>query len=90
MKLFVRAIAVWIPVWVLLLTSAFFLSEGEPVCSGPLILAVRDSMPPGCDSPAHGLPLVGAWLFIVGLIPISIGTGAVLLWRKTLVRARTS
>ncbi len=66
---------------------AWFLSSGEPICEGPLILAGDDSSPPQCDSPVHGLGQVGLTLFVAGLIPLTIGAAGVLTWRK--IRGRT-
>ena len=44
-------------------------SEGEPVCDGPLILAVNDSSPPQCDAPSAALPTVGLILYAIGFFP---------------------
>ena len=61
-----------------MLVLAFFVSEGEPVCEGPLILDVDDSDPPQCDGPIAGLPSVGLALYAVGF---TITTGLAVVWR---------
>ena len=52
-------------IWVALVGLAWLGSDGEPVCTGPLILGVDDSDPPQCDDPVAGLPAVGFLLLLV-------------------------
>lgn len=63
-------------VWALMLGFAWFTSEGEPVCEGPLILSVDDSMPPQCETRIPGLLEVG---------PVLLGLLAFLAWCGFLV-----
>ena len=53
-------------VWALMLAFAWFASESEPVCEGPLILGADDSSPPKCDELVVGLVEVGPVL--LGLV----------------------
>jgi hypothetical protein len=56
-------------------------SEGEPVCAGPFILRVDDSLPPQCPSPTEAIPAVAlVW---------ALGLAAILLVRA-LGRARSA
>lgn len=48
-------------------------SEGEPVCEGPFILRVDDSLPPQCPSPTEVVPAV--------VLVWALGLGAILLVR---------
>jgi len=44
-------------------------SEGEPICEGPFIWRVDDSLPPQCPSPLEALPIVGiVWVVGLGVI----------------------
>lgn len=69
MRRFVQAWVIWSLVWVVLLAVAYFMSEGEPVCKGPLILSVDDSDPPQCPDPSAALLTVGFVLYLVGIVP---------------------
>lgn len=44
-------------------------SDGEPVCEGPFITSVDDSLPPQCPSPVEFLPTI-AMAWVVGLVVI--------------------
>jgi Ni/Fe-hydrogenase subunit HybB-like protein len=44
-------------------------SDGPPVCEGPFITRVDDSLPPQCPSPVEFLPAVGL-VWVVGLAVI--------------------
>lgn len=66
-------------VWALFLMVAWFTSEGEPVCTGPLITQVEESDPPKCPSPIEGVvdvgpPLLGLLVFL-GWIGFLVTTG---------------
>lgn len=63
-------------VWALMLTFAWFTSDGEPVCEGPLINSSDDSDPPQCPSPIEGLLEVG---------PVLLGLLVVFAWLGFLV-----
>lgn len=59
--------------WTVLIVAAAVLglltSEGEPVCEGPFIFRVYDSLPPQCPSPVEFLPTVAiAWVVGLGVI----------------------
>lgn len=59
--------------WTVLIVAAavlgLLMSEGEPVCEGPFILRVYDSLPPQCPSPVEFLPTVAiAWVVGLGVI----------------------
>ena len=69
MKRFAQALIVWSLIWFALLVVAFLMSDGEPICEGPLILSVDDSFPPQCDSPSAALPTVGLFLYAIGFFP---------------------
>lgn len=69
MRRFVTAWIWWTSAWGVLLIVALLLSHGEPVCDGPLILAVDESFPPQCDDPVAALPLVGSVLYAIGFVP---------------------
>jgi len=66
-------------VWALMLVTAWFTSEGEPVCKGPLISQVKLSLPPQCPSPIEGLIEVGPVLLgalgFLGWIGFLVTTG---------------
>jgi len=66
-------------VWALMLAFAWFASESEPVCEGPLILGVNDSMPPECDELVVGLlevgPVLLGLLLVFGLLGFLATTG---------------
>jgi hypothetical protein len=71
-RLFVRAWILWSIVWAVVLMVAFVASNGEPICDGPLILDVTDSIPPQCTEPIGALPRLGILLYVVGLAPSMI------------------
>ena len=85
MNRYVRAWTIWAAIAVILLTVAYFASEGEPVCRGPLITGADDSDPPQCEGPVEGLLTIGPALFVAGLVGSSV---VVALW--TVVANRTS
>ena len=76
---------IWSILWIVLLVVAYLASEGEPVCEGPLILAVAESNPPKCDSPLAGLPRVGLTLYALGF---AAATTIAAVW--TLLNSRKS
>ncbi len=47
----------WLAITVGLLLAALLLSEGEPVCEGPLIRDLDASDPPQCNSLTSGLKM---------------------------------
>lgn len=59
----------WTSAWGVLLVVLLLLSHGEPVCEGPLILAVDESFPPQCDDPTAALPSIGGVLYLIGFVP---------------------
>ncbi|WP_420452915.1 hypothetical protein [Ilumatobacter sp.] len=63
---------VWSLIWLVLLVVAYLMSEGEPICEGPLILSVDDSSPPQCDAPSAALPTVGLFLYAIGSFPAMV------------------
>jgi len=71
-KLFVRAWLIWTIVWAVLMIVMFVASEGEPVCTGPLIVDVDTSDPPQCNDPIEGFTAGGPLLFVVGIAVTSI------------------
>lgn len=73
----VRRIATaWTPLLAVLTVLGLVTSEGEPVCEGPFVFRVDDSLPPQCPSPAEFLPMVAiAWL--VGLSVMLLVQGPV-------------
>lgn len=77
MKRFAQAWIAWTLIWLVLLVIAYLVSEGEPVCEGPLILAVNDSFPPQCDAPSAALPTVGLALYAVGFFPSMLVAAAI-------------
>lgn len=59
----------WTALFLAIALLGLLMSEGEPVCDGPFITEVDDSLPPQCPSPVEFLPTVGiAWA--VGLFVI--------------------
>jgi hypothetical protein len=69
MRRYVTAAMWWTSAWGVLLIVLLLLSHGEPVCEGPLILAVDESFPPQCDDPTAALPSIGGVLYLIGFIP---------------------
>jgi hypothetical protein len=64
-----RIEAAWTALLLLVAVLGLLTSEGEPVCEGPLIFRVDDSLPPHCPSPVEFLPAVGiAWVVGLGVI----------------------
>ena len=59
----------WTSAWGVLLIVLLVLSHGEPVCEGPLILAVDESFPRQCEDPTAALPLIGGVLYLIGFVP---------------------
>lgn len=70
----VKAVSLWTAVAFVAFAFAWFASEGEPVCEGPLILSGGDSFPPDCDGPAAAIPY-----FLVGWLVVSIVVGGIAL-----------
>jgi len=62
--------------WALLLAVAWFTSEGEPICEGPLILSGEDSDPPTCPNRVEGLLDVGSLTLAVAIAVALLGFGA--------------
>jgi hypothetical protein len=64
-----RIEAAWTAVFLTIAVVGLATSEGQPVCEGPFITRVDDSLPPQCPSPIELLPIVGlAW--VIGLAVI--------------------
>jgi hypothetical protein len=61
----------WTATWAALVLVLVLVSDGEPICEGPLILGADDSDPPQCDGPLTGLATVGPILFVIGLVIFS-------------------
>lgn len=51
----VRYVVLWVAICTATAAVLLVMSEGEPVCGGPLILETDDSDPPQCDAPIEGL-----------------------------------
>lgn len=61
--------AAWTAMLVAIAVLGLMTSEGEPVCEGPFILRVDDSLPPQCPSPIEILPSIAiAWVLGLGMI----------------------
>ena len=59
----------WTALFLVIAVVGMMTSEGEPVCEGPFIWRVDDSLPPQCPSPVEFLPMVGiAWAVGLGVI----------------------
>ncbi|MBP7629550.1 MAG: hypothetical protein KA758_03790 [Acidimicrobiales bacterium] len=64
-----RIEAAWTALIVAVAVLGLLMSEGEPVCEGPFIFQVDDSLPPQCPSPVEFLPTVAiAWVVGLGVI----------------------
>ena len=64
-----RIEAAWTALIVAGAVLGLLMSEGEPVCEGPFIFQVDDSLPPQCPSPVEFLPTVAiAWVVGLGVI----------------------
>lgn len=64
-----RTEAAWTVLILAIAALGLLMSEGEPVCEGPFILNVYDSLPPQCPSPVEFLPTVAiAWVVGLGVI----------------------
>jgi hypothetical protein len=74
----VRRFSQWLTaalvLWSAALTVAWFTSQGEPVCEGPLILEVDDSDPPQCPDVVEGLLEVGPSLLAFVVFVAVIGS----------------
>lgn len=68
-------LATWVVVWAVLMLLALLLSTGEPICEGPLILGVGDSLPPECESPTAGLLIVAPRVLLTGAIIVGVVVG---------------
>jgi hypothetical protein len=66
----VRRLAVgWTALVAAIAVLGLLTSEGEPVCEGPFIWRVDDSLPPQCPSPTELLPVIAiAWLVGLGVL----------------------
>jgi hypothetical protein len=59
----------WTALFLAIVVVGLSTSDGPPVCEGPFITRVDDSLPPQCPSPVEILPAVGlGW--VVGLVLI--------------------
>jgi hypothetical protein len=67
-----RIEAAWTALVLAVLVLGMATSEGEPVCEGPFITEVDDSLPPQCGSPLDFVPLV-----VVGWVVVLIAIVAV-------------
>lgn len=68
-----RIEAAWTALLFAIVVLGLLTSEGEPVCEGPFVPRVADSLPPQCPSPVEVfvelLPLVVvAWVVGLGVI----------------------
>jgi hypothetical protein len=54
-----RVEAAWTALFLTIAGLGLLTSEGEPVCKGPFITRVDDSLPPQCPAPVEFLPTVG-------------------------------
>ena len=66
-------LAAWTVVWIPLMLAALLVSDGEPICEGPLTLGMDDSDPPQCDDPIVGLMTVAPRVFVAsGLVVVAV------------------
>ncbi|NLD77473.1 MAG: hypothetical protein GX643_12500 [Acidimicrobiales bacterium] len=64
-----RIEAAWTVLILAVVGLGLLMSEGEPVCEGPFIFNIADSMPPQCPSPVEFLPTVAiAWVVVLAVI----------------------
>lgn len=88
----VRIVVLWMLVVIAASAVLLSVSEGEPVCEGPLILDVDDSDPPQCDDPVDGLlanagPLAVAGLLVACLVETGFVVGRMIRRRRAHRRA---
>ena len=67
----------WTALWALLMALGLAMSEGTPVCKGPLILAVYESDPPSCDGPVAGLLTLAPLTYLLGAALVVLVVGVV-------------
>ena len=66
-----RLLGVWAVVFGVLTAALFLMTNGEPVCEGPLIVDVDDSSPPQCDKHIEGYEQ-HFWVLVFGTIVIAL------------------
>lgn len=67
----------WTALWALLMAFGLAMSEGTPVCKGPLILGVNESDPPSCDGPAAGPVSLAPVTYLLGAALVVLVVGVV-------------
>lgn len=67
----------WTALWALLMALGLAMSEGTPVCKGPLILGVNESDPPSCEGPAAGLVTLAPVTYLLGAALVVLMVGVV-------------
>lgn len=63
----------WTVLFLVIAVGGLATSHGEPVCEGPFITQVDDSLPPQCPSPAEFLPIVGITWAVGLFVILSVG-----------------
>lgn len=67
----------WTALWAILMALGLGLSEGTPVCEGPLIRSINDSDPPTCGGPVAGLVAIAPVTFLVGVAIVLVAVGLI-------------
>lgn len=67
----------WTALWALLIVLGLAMSEGTPVCKGPLILGVNESDPPSCEGPVAGLVTLAPVTYLLGAAFVVLVVGVV-------------
>ena len=66
-----RLLGVWAVVFGVLTAALFLMTNGEPVCEGPLIVDVEDSSPPQCNTHIEGFEQ-HFWVLVFGTLVIAL------------------
>ena len=65
-----RLLGVWAVVFGFATAALFLMTDGEPVCEGPLIVDVDDSSPPQCNTHIEGFEQ-HFWVLVFGTLIIA-------------------
>ena len=86
-----RLLGVWAVVFGVLTAALFLMTNGEPVCEGPLIVDVDDSSPPQCNTHIEGFEQ-HFWVLVFGTLVIALvaRVGIVLIGAAKGINTQTS
>ncbi len=88
MRRLVIILGAWSFFCLALFAVGLVMSEGEPMCEGPLILGAGDSEPPSCEDPIDAWPTAVQY-WAISMVGLGLGVAVVGVRRRADTAAPT-